>query len=279
VPTTEGGITKVILQGVMSGVLSQIGNQGAGWILRMVIEDDTTRLEQLRQEVETIQEELVAIGKELENIEVKIDDLRLNQDWLDRTRDVEHVQDKLKAQLWTLGHLKAGDKEGGDEAAKWARKHGMEQLGTVHSRMVTEYSVPNPGQPGLLRLYAIKCLQANQAAPDYGRRVVGAGSPLDRGYRDFENYFRSMINLEVHGPDGRFNAMVRDWLQAPEWRPGVESESDPAIVVWGYTIFLAFREQNNTLRLLSSHDGVAWTPVSQSGSPSFSGDAGPHRFQ
>jgi len=208
-PVFQEGVGNFIIRGLLSGVLAQPGNQSVAWLLRLIIDDRSPDIAGLQAQVSQLGADLKAIAKQLKDIDEELKKIGLEQQWLALVKDVDPIVLALEDKLEAMATLKSGDVKKADELAEWSRENARLHLITIRSCLDTG-TLANPGRPGLLRLYALKCLQVSRESLAYGPRVTGAGSPLDSGYRDLENYFRDMINLQIQ----LVTLGVNGWLAA-----------------------------------------------------------------
>src|SRR5262249_3954161 len=147
----------------------------------------------------------------LQNIDQKLNEVLENQNFQTLAGSVNTVQDTVQSRLTTLVGLKSNSPTGaGTPAADLVSglvSDGLTPRTTIHNAMVTGALISSPGQYGLLRMYADKCVQACLGDASFSRGAFQVGGPLDTNYQDLQNYFESLISLQVQAMTLLFNAV------------------------------------------------------------------------
>lgn len=204
----SSSLTTQILNSLVGGAASYVGGQAAAWILTSVLGTSGptgSQLTDIQSDLNALNAQMNAVIQELLNIEQQLANLLEGQTWARLAGEVDGAQDQIQAQMQTLTSVAAGDSASIAALQAWGIDSGWTTLTSIHDAMITGASIAAPDEYGLLRIYADKCTQACLARFKPGE--FASGGVLGVNYTDLQNYFASLLALQVQGMTLLANAL------------------------------------------------------------------------
>lgn len=204
-----------VLDELAKGAAGYVAGSAEGWILNSVVGNfgfpNDAEIGGYRDTLRQIAEEAAKIAGDLQNIEVELMVLDEDTKFGHLGDMVSRVQGNVASQMLTFHRLSKTSPTGTGTPAADLRdelvRAEMGPLNDIHNAMVTGALIARPGELGLLRIYADKCSRACLQDPAFTRKSFPPDSPLAANYKDLENYFQTLLSLQVQAMVLLFNAV------------------------------------------------------------------------
>jgi hypothetical protein len=193
-----------------TGAAGEVGSAGVGWVMNSILGGDGpsgSDLTGIQASLTQLNSEMNTVIADLANIQQQLADLAETDTWNNRAGGVDTAQMRIQSDLETLTTLTPGSSTASaKDIVDWWVGNGLTTLNTIHAAMVSGSLIAQPGEYGLLRIYSDKCVEACRNG-GFTRRSFAPGGPLDLNYTDLQNYFTSLVALEVQGMTLLTNAL------------------------------------------------------------------------
>ena len=197
-------VIQSLLGDLVKGALSEIGSEGASWILTAVLglggNDDQQILDQLSQiesTLQNIESQITALGEEITQAEQQI---VLAVEWNGLVNGASAAITRLQTRFTTLSQLAADDTQTAQDLKTQTldTNNGVaDDLALLNNYILNGLGGEDPGALGLLQMW----INANtqKSVQSYQRGGVGPGTPLDAAAQAITSYFTWLVGVQVRG--------------------------------------------------------------------------------
>jgi hypothetical protein len=190
-------ILEQILQGLLAGAANKAGGAAFGWFLSFIgLGGNDAQFVEIEQQLAALQNQVAQLETEIQSL---IKELLQQLNWDTLLTAIEDSVTDIESHYQTFQQLEQTDTTTCGELDQWAGQYAATELAQISATLLDGQGGLNPGDPGLIRSFALAVSQTSIGDAAYAPGNFSASGPIATYYQIIEKYFLYLVSVQLKG--------------------------------------------------------------------------------